>query len=190
MSNSPAEQILELAKSKGALLFGEFKLSAGGTSNYYFDGRILSLDPEGGYRVAKAFLPILKECGARAVAGPTLGADPIVSAVAVVSHLEDSPIPGLIVRKETKGHGGQRAIEGPTAGLDPGAPVAVVDDTCTSGASLFHAITAVEAAGYRVVKVLTVLDRNEGGSDEIRRRGYSYQALLTANDSGDVSPSA
>ena len=86
MSISDANQILELAKSKGALLFGEFNLSAGGTSSYYFDGRILSLDPEGGYRVAKAFLPILKECGARAVAGPTLGADPIVSAVSVVSY--------------------------------------------------------------------------------------------------------
>ena len=86
MSKSEANQILELAKAKGALLFGEFDLSAGGTSSYYFDGRILSLDPEGGYRVAKAFLPILKECGARAVAGPTLGADPIVSAVSVVSY--------------------------------------------------------------------------------------------------------
>lgn len=189
MSNSEADQILELAKSKGALLFGEFELSSGGTSNYYFDGRVLSLDPEGGYRVAKAFLPILKKCGARAVAGPTLGADPIVSAVSVVSYLEGSPIPGLIVRMEAKGHGGKRAIEGPTSGLEAGAPIAVVDDTCTTGASLFHAIDAVEAAGYRVVKVLTVLDRNEGGSAEIKRRGYSYQALLTANDSGEIYPS-
>ena len=189
MSSSPAEQILELAEAKGALLFGEFKLSAGGTSSYYFDGRVLSLDPEGGYRVAKAFLPILTACGARAVAGPTLGADPIVSAVSVVSYLEGSPIAGLIVRDRVKGHGGQRAIEGPTSGLEPGASVAVVDDTCTSGASLFHAIDAVEAAGYRVVKVLTVLDRNEGGSAEIRRRGYSYEALLTANDFGEIHPS-
>ena len=190
MSKSEANQILELAKSKGALLFGEFNLSAGGTSSYYFDGRILSLDPEGGYRVAKAFLPILKECGARAVAGPTLGADPIVSAVSVVSYMEGSPIAGLIVREKAKVHGGQRAIEGPSSSLEPGAPIAVVDDTCTTGASLFHAIDTVEAAGYRVVKVLTVLDRNEGGSDEIRRRGYSYQALLTADDSGQISPSA
>ena len=190
MIQSEAIQILELAKAKGALLFGKFKLSAGGTSSYYFDGRILSLDPEGGYRVAKAFLPILKECGARAVAGPTLGADPIVSAVSVVSYMEGSPIPGLIVRMEAKGHGGQRTIEGPISGLEPGDPVVVVDDSCTTGASLFHAIDAVEAAGYRVVKVLTVLDRNEGGSAEIRRRGYSYQALLTANDSGEISPTA
>ena len=188
MTNSQAQEIMDSAIDRGALMFGEFKLSAGGTSSYYFDGRILSLDPEGSYMVAKALLPIIKESGARALAGPTLGADPIVSAVSVVSHLEGHPIPGLIVRKETKGHGGQKAIEGPTGDLGDGAPVAVVDDTCTTGSSLFHAIDAVEAAGYRVVKVLSILDRNEGGSDEVRRRGYSYEALLSADEDGQITP--
>ena len=181
--------ILELAKDKGALLFGEFRLSAGGTSNYYFDGRVLALDPEGGYRVAKALLPILRECGAQAIAGPPLGADPIVSAVSVVSHIEGCPIPGLIVRGEAKGYGGKKMIEGPISALGAGASVAVVDDTCTTGGNLFHAIEAVESAGYKVVKVLSILDRNEGGSAELRRRGYSYQALLSANEDGEISPS-
>ena len=185
-----AYDIMELAKAKGALRFGEFQLSAGGTSSYYFDGRILALDPEGGYRVAKAFLPILSECGAQAIAGPTLGADPIVSAVSVVSHIEGCPIPGLIVRGETKGHGGKRQIEGPTSALGAGAQVVVVDDTCTTGSSLFHAIEAVESEGYEVVKVLSILDRNEGGSAELRRRGYSYHALLSANEDGQIGPSA
>ncbi len=184
-----AYEILELAIDKGALTFGEFQLSAGGTSSYYFDGRILALDPEGGYRVAKAFLPILRECGAQAIAGPTLGADPIVSAVSVVSHIEGYPMPGLIVRGETKGHGGRRQIEGPTSMLREGSPVVVVDDTCTTGSSLFHAIEAVESEGYEVVKVLSILDRNEGGSAELRRRGYSYHALLSANEDGEIGPS-
>ena len=184
-----ASTILKLAKDKGALLFGEFKLSAGGTSGYYFDGRILTLDPEGGYRVAQAFLPILRECGAQAIAGPTLGADPIVSAVSVVSSIEGYPIPGLIVRKETKEHGGKRAIEGPTATLCEGASVAVVDDTCTTAGSLFHAIEAVENAGYKVVKVMSILDRNEGGSEKLRRMGYSYYSLLSANADGEIRPS-
>ena len=188
MTKSQAQEIMDIAVERGALLFGEFKLSAGGTSSYYFDGRILSLDPEGGYAVARAFMPILKESGAQAIAGPTLGADPIVSAVSVVSHLEGHPIPGLIVRKEAKEHGGKRAIEGPTGGLGEGAPVAVVDDTCTTGSNLFHAIDAVESAGYRVVKVLTILDRNEGGSAEVRRRGYSYEALLSADADGRITP--
>ncbi len=186
MSEREAETILELAKARGALLFGEFKLSAGGSSSFYFDGRIITLDPEAGYHIAKAILPILRECSAQAIAGPTLGADPIVSSVSVVSHLEGQPVPGLIVRKEAKGHGGQRAIEGPMAGLGDNARIAVVDDTCTSGSSLLHAIGAVEAAGHRVVKVITVLDRNEGGSDEIRRRGYDFVALLEANDQGEI----
>ena len=186
MSNQAAKAILELAKRTGALMFGEFKLSAGGTSPYYFDGRLITLDPEGADRVARAILPILMECSAEAVAGPTLGADPIVSAVAVVSYQERHPIPGLIVRKEAKQHGGKRAIEGP---LKKGARVAVVDDTCTTGSSLFMAIDAVEAAGCQVVKVISILDRREGGSEEIRRRGYDFVSLLEADESGNVVPS-
>lgn len=187
MSNA---RILEVAKQKGALLFGEFRLSAGGVSGYYFDGRVLTLDPLGGYLVAKALLPIVEGCGAQAVAGPTLGADPIVSAISVLSHIEGArPIPGLIARAEAKGYGGKRAIEGPLDSLAPGAPVAVVDDTCTTGGNLFRAIEAVEAAGCVVVKALCVLDRAEGGSDAVRRAGYSFHALLTADADGRISPS-
>ena len=185
LSRSEAEIILELAKQRGALTFGEFRLSAGGTSAFYFDGRLLTLDPEGAYHVAKAILPILDECGAEAIAGPTLGADPIVSAVSVMSYVHGRRIPGLIVRKEAKGHGGERAIEGPVV---PGAGVAVVDDACTTGSSLLHAIDAVEAVGCRVVKVIAILDRREGGSDEIRRRGYDFVALLEANEAGEITP--
>lgn len=184
MSRSEAEAILQLAKDRGALRFGQFKLSAGGTSAYYFDGRLVTLDPEGAYHVARAIIPILRECGAEAIAGPTLGADPIVSSVALMSYVEGHPIPGLIVRKESKQYGGKRAIEGPLA---PGARVAVVDDTCTTGGNLLSAIGAVEAAGCQVVKVICILDRREGGSDEIRRRGYDFIALLEANASGEIT---
>ncbi len=181
-----AETILELAKRRGALQFGEFQLSAGGVSPYYFDGRLLTLDPEGAYLVGDALLPLLAECGAEAIAGPTLGADPIVAAVAVLSHQRGAPIPALIVRKDAKGHGGRRFIEGT---MPEGGRIAVVDDACTSGASLFHAIGAVEAAGGSVVKVLCILDRNEGGSEELRRRGYDFAALLEANEKGEIAPS-
>ena len=178
-----AEVILELAKLKGALQFGEFQLSSGDTSSYYFDGRLITLDPEGAYAVAKAMMPILRKCGAEAAAGPTLGADPIVSAVAVMSHIDGTPIPGLIVRKEEKAHGAKRGIEGP---LREGARVAIVDDTCTTGASLFHAIDAVEAAGCHVVKVVVILDRRQGGSDELRLRGYDFSSILEATENGEI----
>lgn len=187
MTASHAQAILDLAKQSGALMFGEFQLSAGGASSYYFDGRIVTLDPRGAYLVAHAFLPILRECGAHAVAGPTLGADPIVAAVAMASHIGGAAsIPGLIVRKEAKEHGGKRAIEGPL--MPPGARVAVVDDACSTASSLFHAIEAVEAAGCEVVKVLAILDRRMGGSDELRRRGYDFKALLEADADGNITP--
>ena len=180
-----AEYILELAKRKQALRFGEFKLSAGGTSSYYFDGRLVTLDPEGAYHVASAFYPLLLDCGAEAIAGPTLGADPIVAAVAAMSFTRGHPLPGLIVRMEAKRHGAGRTIEGP---LERDAAVAVVDDTCSTGASLVHAIEALEAEGCRVVKVMCVLDRHLGGSDEIRRRGYDFLALLEADEEGVIKP--
>lgn len=185
MNMESAAAILDLAQNKGALRFGEFKLSAGGVSSYYFDGRMVTLDPEGAYLVARAVLPILRDCGVEAIAGPTLGADPIVSSVALLSHLEGTPIPGLIVRKEAKQYGGRRAIEGP---LREGAKVAVIDDTCTTGGNLIQAVEAVEAAGCTVVKVMCLLDRVEGGSDEIRRRGYDFLALLHADEQGRIRP--
>lgn len=185
---SHAQAILDLAKQSGALMFGEFRLSAGGASPYYFDGRIVTLDPRGAYLVAQAFLPILRECRAHAIAGPTLGADPIVAAVAMASHIDGgAPIPGLIVRKEAKEHGGKRAIEGP---LTPGARVAVVDDACSTAASLFHAIEALEAAGCEVVKTLAILDRRMGGSAELRRRGYDFATLLEADADGNITPAS
>ena len=183
-SQKPEQRLLQVAKERKALLFGEFKLSAGGISPYYFDGRLLTLDPEGAYLTAEGFLPILKQCGAEAIAGPTLGADPIVAAVAVMSYLKKFPVSALIVRKEAKFHGGMRAVEGP---LRKGMRVAVVDDTCTSGASLFHAIDAVEAEGCEVVKVLSIMDRMAGGSEECTRRGYDFQSILTADVEGNIS---
>ena len=179
------EAILEVAERLGALQFGEFTLSSGAKSTYYFDGRLLTLDPEGATLVASAFMPILIDCGAEAIAGPTVGADPIVAAVAVTSHSQGHPIPGLIVRSTPKRHGSGRLIEGP---LVEGSRVAVADDACTSGASLLHAIDAVEAAGCTVVMVLCILDRFEGGSETIKRKGYDFASLLQPDGSGGIVP--
>ena len=181
------EAILETAEKTGALRFGEFRLSAGGTSPYYFDGRLVTLDPEGAYHVARALLPILKDCEAEAIAGPTLGADPIVSTIALMSYTEGHPIAGLIVRAKAKEHGARRLIEGL---LKEGSRVAVVDDACSTGGSLIHAIDAVEGAGCQVVKVMCILDRRQGGSDEIRRRGYDFVALLEADEAGHIAAAA
>ena len=184
-----SERLLQLALDLGALRYGDFTLTSGKKSSYYFDGRLLSLDPEGAYLTSQALLPLVRSSGAEAIGGPTLGADPIVAAVSLASHLESDggPVPAFIVRKEAKEHGMGNAVEGH---LKSGSKVAVVDDTCTTGGSLFQAIEAAEAEGCTVVKVLAILDRREGGGDELRRRGYDFTSLLVANDEGEIEVAA
>ena len=184
-SDDPVSRLLRLAVERGALKYGEFALASGRKSKFYFDGRLLSLDPEGAHLIAQALLPLLRQAGAEAVGGPTLGADPMVTAVALTSRQQGGPIPAFIVRKESRAHGTQQNIEGP---LVSGSRVAIIDDTCTTGGSLLHAISAAEDAGCTVVKVMTILDREEGGSEELRRRGYDFSALLTATEEGNVVP--
>jgi len=176
------QRLLEVFKER-AVLRGDFTLSSGLKASYYFDGRMVTLWPEGAYLIGKMVFDVLVKAGAEAVGGMTMGADPIAASVAIVSHLEGKPIPAFIVRAEAKGHGTQKRIEGP---LKPRSKVAVVDDVITSGGSVLRAIEAVEAEGCKVVKVVVVLDRQQGGSDEIRRRGYDFAALLTADAGGEV----
>ena len=141
------ERLLELALERGAIQYGEFTLSSGKLSSYYFDGRLLTLDPAGAELIAGLLLPAVQAAGAEAIGGTTLGADPIVAAAALASVNLPPPVSGFIVRKESKEHGTQQQIEGP---LRPGSRVAIVDDVCTTGGSLFHAIAAAEAVGCQV----------------------------------------
>jgi len=177
------ERLMELI-SEQSLKYGDFTLSSGMKSAYYFDGRLTTLWPEGAYLVGRQVFEVIKDAGIDAVGGPTLGADPIVAAVALVSHMECNPIPAFIVRKASKGHGTQQQVEGH---LPAGGTVAIVDDVITSGGSIKLAIEAVERAGCRVGKVIVLLDRNQGGSDELRRRGYEVVALLSADAEGSLS---
>ena len=179
------DRLLELALERGALQYGDFTLSSGRKSSYYFDGRLLSLDPEGAHLIGNALLPLLAAAAVDAIGGPTLGADPIVTAAAMASWQQGTPLPAFIVRKEAKGHGMTQMIEGP---LPEAATVAIVDDTCTTGGSLFHAIAAAEQAGCTVGLVLALLDRNEGGSNAIRERGYRFETLLTVGEDGRIRP--
>ena len=178
-----AQKLLSLSLERGALKYGDFTLSSGRTSSYYFDGRLLSLDPEGAGLIGQALLPLVRQAGAQAVGGPTLAADPIVTAVALASREDGNGIPAFIVRKETKEHGTGQLVEGP---LVAGSRVAIVDDTCTTGGSLLHAIAAAESLGCDVVKVIALLDRREGGGEELRRRGYDFTALMAATPEGKI----
>ena len=151
----PQQQILELAKHRGALRFGNFVLSSGQRSSYYFDGRLLTLDAQGAYLVGKALFPQIHAWGAEAVGGPTLGADPMVSSVILTSYLEGYPVRGFLVRKGAKDHGVGQLIEGPLVIGDGKSPrVAIMDDTCSTGGNLFHAIAAVIEASSTIAAVV------------------------------------
>lgn len=162
--------------------FGDFVLSSGKKSTYYFDGKQVTLHPEGAYLVARAVLHEARKHDVRAIGGPIIGADPIVGAVAVVCALEGLDYGLFLVRKDAKQHGRRRQIEGPP--LAPGTPVAVVDDVLTTGGSILNAVEAVEAAGCRVMVAIVLVDRREGGSELLASRGIRVAPLFTVEDFG------
>lgn len=178
-----AARVLERAQELGALELGEFTLSSGQESKYYFDGRLLTLDPEGSDLIASLFLEEILVARAEAAGGPTVASVPIAGAIALKSRLDGTPVRGFFVRPEVKGHGGRKQIEGP---VEPGMKVAVFDDAVSTGGSLLPAIDAVQAFGCQVVLVLCVLDRMQGGSEEIRRRGLPFYAILEADQDGNI----
>ncbi len=180
---SGSDRLLERAKELGALQFGDFTLSSGQKSTYYFDGRQLSLDPEGSSIISQLFLEKILDAGCEAVGGPTVAAVPIVGALMLRAWHEEEAITGFFVRPEAKGHGMGRQVEG---NVKPGMKVAVFDDTVSTGGSLLEAIDAVQAFGCEVALVLCVLDRHQGGSDEVKRRGLSFVSFWEATPEGEV----
>ncbi len=111
----------------------------------------------------------------------TLGADPIATATAVVSYLEGKSIPAFIIRKEPKGHGTGAWLEG-RKNLRPGARVVIVEDVVTSGGSSLKAIRRAEEEGLKVLGVVTLVDREEGGRENIEKEGYWLKAIFTKSD--------
>src|SRR6058998_3166151 len=173
-------QLREIIRQK-SLRTGEFTLSSGKRSSYYLDCRMTTLDPTGTLLIGRLMLDCIRKHNIRAdaIGGLTIGADPIATAVAVVSALEEQPLPAFIVRKETKDHGTQRFIEGYDG--KPGSRVIVVDDVCTTGNSILIAAEKAEQAGYQVVAAFCVVDREEGGTQAIAQK-YPFYALLTAKE--------
>lgn len=179
-----ATRTLERAQELDALRFGDFTLTSGAKSKYYFDGRVLTLDPEGADLVSEAFLAMAVEAGAAGVGGPTVAAVPIAGALALRSRQAGTPMAGYFVRDAVKEHGARKQVEG---AIKPGTKVVVFDDTVSTGGSLLVAMDAIQEFGCEVVAVLCVLDRHQGGSDEVRRRGVRFRAMLEADPEGNVA---
>ena len=154
---------------------GDFTLASGRKSDYYFDCRQTALHPEGSWLIGTLFNELLADLDIKGIGGMTLGADPLISATTVISHEKGRPLAGLIVRKESKGHGTNQYVEG-LSNFKPGDPVAMVEDVVTTGGSLLKACERVKDAGLNVV---AVLDRGEGGREAIEAAGYQLRALFT-----------
>lgn len=180
------QQLLEILARRSFRL-GQFQLSSGGTSDYYIDCRITTLDAEGARLTGQVFLQALQALQPEAVGGLTMGADPIVVSVAVQSAAAGHPINGFLVRKAEKAHGTGKRIEGT---VRAGMRVAIVDDVCTTAASTISAIEAAWQAELDVVGVLCLVEREEADGQarlhqlfrERLGRDCPFQAMFTARD--------
>jgi len=158
---------------------GNFVLSSGQSSSYYINGKYVTLDPLGALIIGRLLLSMLPE-DTEGVAGLTLGADPIVTAVSVVSAYENRPIPALIIRKQAKGHGTMSYIEGPV--LEANAKIVVLEDVVTTGASAMMAVNRLREAGYQVNQIFALVDREQGGKEFYEKEGILFESIFTISD--------
>jgi orotate phosphoribosyltransferase len=162
---------------------GSFTLSSGRQSSYYIDARRTTMSAEGMRLVGLLGLRAIRQArwDARAVGGLTLGADPVAHGIALASLMHPPQLDSFTVRKEAKHHGTGRRIEGC---FETGWQVVVAEDVITTGASTLRALEAVSDAGGRVVGVLAVIDREEGGKAAIEAAGYPVETIVTLTDLG------
>jgi orotate phosphoribosyltransferase len=177
--HSARQKLLSTLAHKSFRL-GEFKLSSGGTSDYYIDCRATTLDAKGSRLTGEVFLEEIRERNwkPKAIGGLTMGADPIVVAVSVLS----GDLGGFLVRKAEKQHGTGQRIEG---FREKGAPVVIVDDVCTTGASTIQAIEAAREFGFEIVAVMCLVEREEAkGRPSVEKAASPapFVSIFTANE--------
>lgn len=167
-----------------------FRLASGRESPHYVDLRALLCVPEAlvlaGTCIFERIKQFERESKTRvhAIGGPAVGSIPIASAVAYCSHEASEPIETFYVRKEPKAHGLRKWVEGHSGA---GSNVVIIDDVVTTGSSTLHAIKAAQEQGFHVVKIVVLVDRLEGGNDELSRLGIPYEAVLTLKDIATTS---
>jgi orotate phosphoribosyltransferase len=156
-----------------------FTLASGRQSNYYFNCKPTTLDPEGMNLIGGVIFDMVKDSSITAAGGLTLGADPIANALSVISYQKGKPIKSFIVRKDVKDHGTKSAIEG---NVKAGDRVLIIDDVITTGGSTITAIEQVRKAGLIVDGVITLIDREEGGRENIQKHVENIRSILTRTE--------
>jgi len=156
-----------------------FKLVSGRMSNYYFNCKAVTLYPEGMYLIGNLIFDMIKDLDVKGIGGLTLGADPIAYAVAYTSYLKGKPVEAFVVRKTPKSHGTMQWIEG---NIKKGDKVVIVDDVITTGKSTIEAITRAKEAGLKIVKVIALIDRQEGGREAVEILGHKLESIITRDE--------
>lgn len=175
------ERLVELLLEK-AFKYSEepvFKLVSGRMSNYYFNCKAVTLHPEGMHLIGNIIFGMIQDSDAKGIGGLTLGADPIADAVAYTSYLKGRPFEAFVVRKSAKPHGTMQWIEGNIKGGDK---VVIVDDVITTGKSTIEAIDKAREAGLDIVRVIALVDRQEGGRENIEALGHTVEAVVTREE--------
>lgn len=169
------EKLLNIIKEDGYFQ-GKITLSSGKESDYYIDARRVTLKPEGAALTAKLMLDVVKDINYDAIGGPTLGADPLIGAIGVLSFQNGNPKNTFIIRKAAKAHGKQQQVEGPE--IKEGAEVILIDDVATTGKAFIESIDVLNQMGIRAVKCLCVVDRREGASEAVQAKGSELVSLF------------
>lgn len=157
-------------------------LASGRESDFYFDGKQTTLHAEGGFLVGKLFFETIRDVeGVQGVGGITLGADPIATATSIAACLAGKPMHAFIIRKEPKGHGTGQWLEG-RKNLPPGSRVVIVEDVVTTGGSSMKAVRRAEEEGLEVLGIVSLVDREEGGRENIEKEGYWLRAVFTKSE--------
>ena len=156
-----------------------FKLVSGRMSNYYINCKTTTLDPEAMLLIGHLFYNKVKPLHINAIGGLTLGADPIAFAAAMVSGMQDDAINAFVVRKKAKEHGLMKWIEG---NVQEGNKVVIVDDVVTTGQSTIDAIDRARESNLNVIKAIALVDRQEGGRENIERKNISFESVFTKDD--------
>jgi len=185
-ASTPKEQLLEILKGK-SVCRGTFTLASGAQSDFYVDAKLTTSEPRAavlvgsvGWELVKATARVRK-VRVDSVGGLTMGADWMALSIGIAAHLEDSQAALRVfsVRKSAKEHGRLKRIEGNSS---PGDSVVVVDDVITTGGSTIQAIDAIEEAGGRIAFVIALVDRQEGGRENIEKRGHRVVPIFTRAD--------
>ncbi len=172
-------QDLHRALNEFAVRRGRVVLASGKVSDYYANCKEISLRGEPLLWTTRLFWELIADSACEAVGGMTLGADPLVGALCLYSAQVGKPLKGLIVRKQAKGHGTQSQVEGP---LTPGLKVALIEDVTPTGGSSIKAGRAIEAAGGKIVIVVSILNRQEGADDAFAEVGWKFRPIFTREE--------